>query len=186
MNGKTIISISICAILLICSGSGCGYKFRATGEGIGVDFKSLAIPLVTSTSSDIGFESAFTRILREEFIDNAKVPLMSKGKAQIVLIGHINSISTDVLSVDLTKTTIRGNETTYSVTNNRRLRLNLDIRLLDRESGRTLWHDNTMQDEAPFSVGDDPLLNRHNQEEALQKIAGRLSKRIYLKTMERF
>ena len=77
-------------LLLACySFLGCGYHFRADGRPVGIKIESLSIPLIESTSSNIGFEADFTRIIREEFISHAKVPLVSSSKAQAVLTGRI-------------------------------------------------------------------------------------------------
>jgi hypothetical protein len=43
-----------------------------------------------------------------------------------------------------------------------------------------------MVEEASFIVGEDPLQNRYNQQQALESIARAMAKRIYSKTMERF
>ena len=49
-----------------------------------------------------------------------------------------------------------------------------------------MQHEKEMEEDASYIVGTDPLANQYNQKQALQKIARRLAKRIYLKTMERF
>jgi len=165
---------------------GCGYHLRATGEPMGIKLESLAIPLMTSTSSNKGFEADFTRIIREEFISHAKVPLLSREEAQAVLIGRIYDTRFQPLTYDLQQQTIGGEVTTHEVTSSRRMRIILDVQLTDRATGKVIWHEKSMKEEASFIVGTDPLANRYYQRQALQKISRRLAKRIYLKTMERF
>ena len=43
-----------------------------------------------------------------------------------------------------------------------------------------------MEDQANYTVSGDPLEMRYSERQALEKIASRLAKRIYLRTMERF
>ena len=57
---------------------------------------------------------------------------------------------------------------------------------VDSSSGKAVWTDSSMTEEAGFAVTSDPLVNRKNQKEALLKIARLLSQRIYNKTVERF
>lgn len=165
---------------------GCGYHLRATGEPMGIKIESLAIPLMISTSSNKGFEADFTRIIREEFISHAKVPLLPREKAQAVLIGHIYDTRFQPLTYNLQQQTVRGQVTTHEVTSSRRMKIRLDVTLTDRATGKVIWHERSMKEDASFIVGTDPLANRYYQQQALEKISRRLAKRIYLKTMERF
>jgi hypothetical protein len=43
-----------------------------------------------------------------------------------------------------------------------------------------------MEEQSSYIVSGDPMETRYNEQQALEKIAGRLAKRIYLRTMERF
>ena len=61
-------------LLLTLLLAGCGYSLRADGEPVGIQLESLAIPLFSSTSSEIGFEADFTKVIRQEFISHARVP----------------------------------------------------------------------------------------------------------------
>ena len=166
--------------------SGCGYHMRADGVPVGIEIGSLAIPLVESTSSTMGFEADFTRVLRQEFISHAQVSIVPEERAQTVLSGTIYEIATDALSYETQGETIGGNYTTYSVTSSRRLKIKLDMRLTERATEKVIWRDRNMEERASFSLGDDPLETRYRQQKALEAMARDLAKRIYLKTMERF
>ena len=182
-GGIFVISTLLLIIPLI---SGCGYQFRANGEPIGLKINSLAIPMVTSPSSNLGFEADFTRILREEFISHARFPIQSVKKAQMILQGNILEVRTDPLSYDIQELNINDNTVTHEVTKRRRLRIKLDIYLSDRVTGKIIWHEPSMEEETSFAVGFDPLVNIYNQKQALEKIARNLSEKIYSKTMDRF
>jgi len=49
-----------------------------------------------------------------------------------------------------------------------------------------IWREAGMEDQASYPVSGDPLKLRYTEQQALEKIASRLAKRIYLRTMERF
>ena len=165
---------------------GCGYHFRGTGKPVGLQIESLAIPLMESTSSSLGFEGDFTRIIREEFASHAKFPLVSRAEASTVLIGKVYDIKTDPYTYNVIQTMVAGEETNYSTTSARWLKIKLDVKLMDRTTGKVIWHDKDMEEKATFAVGTDPLANRYNERRAVQQIARTLAQRIYLKTMERF
>jgi outer membrane lipopolysaccharide assembly protein LptE/RlpB len=175
---------ALCATLfLLCS---CGYHLRPSGEPVGGSVDSLAIPMMTSTSSVVGFESDFTRILRDEFISHAKVPLMAQEEARYVLVGRIHDIRTDPQSYSYQQQLVRGRETTFTETNRRRLTLILSVSMVEKTTGKVIWSDQSMMTRASYDVGADPLVNQYNQRLALERIAKRLAQQIYMRTMERF
>ncbi len=190
MNYFSALHKCLLLVLFMClplaAVPGCGYHFQAAGEPVGIGISSLAIPLVASTSSTLGFEGDFTRIIREEFISHARVPLVSTDDAAMVLVGEVTEIETDPLSYELYQVEINGRDTTYEETRSRRLKIKLDAKLIERATGKVIWEDKGMEEKATYSVGTDPLNNRYNQRTALQEIARRFASRLYLKTMERF
>ncbi len=153
---------------------GCGYQFRSIGEPIGIEISSLAIPLMESSSSSLGFEGDFTKIIRDEFISHSKVPLVPRDEAAMVLIGKVVDIKTSPVSYQA------------EITQTRWLKIRLDAGLVDRATGKVIWRDKSMEEKAVFSVATDPLTNRYNQRKAMQTIAQRFAERLYLHTMERF
>jgi hypothetical protein len=182
-----ILSVVETAVLL--SGfffTGCGYSFRATGEAMGIDLESMAIPMIESTSSDIGFEADFTRVIREEFIRNSKVPLVSTEDAQTVLSGRVTDIRTEALGYDLVQKPVNEVATTYEETRRRMLRVKVDMEFTDRKTGKTIWQEKDLEEKASFVVDRDPLVTQFNEKQTLEIIADRLAKRIFLRTMERF
>lgn len=166
--------------------SGCGYQFRADGEPVGIEIRSIAIPMVESSSSEKGFEADFTTVLRNEFISHARVPIKNKDRADMILQVNIYEITTQPLTYDSTRTPVPGGVVTHETTSSRRLILRLNASLIESASGKAIWSDSSMTEEARFAVTADPLVNRKNQKDALLKIAGLLSQRIYNLTMERF
>jgi outer membrane lipopolysaccharide assembly protein LptE/RlpB len=175
-------------LLLVAAGFlvSCGYHFRPSGEPMGITIESLAIPLMTSTSSERGFEAEFTKIVREEFISHGRVPLVSEESAQFILAGHVYDIRTEPLTYSYSEKTVKDQTTIYEETKRRRMRLRVDVSLVERASGKVIWRETAMETKAGYDVGTDPLVNRYSEQLALQRIARRLAKRIYMQTMERF
>lgn len=181
--------INLFIILIIFAAgliSGCGYHFRADGKPIGNEMKSLAIPLMESRSSELGFENEFTEAIRSEFIRHAGVPLVSRNNADVVLLGKIFEVRFEPLTYQIRESTVGGEDTDYEITDSRRLRISLDTELIDRKTGKSVWKEKGMEEQARYLVTKDPLTNRYNQRKALREIAARIVDRLYLKTMERF
>ncbi|NNG08033.1 MAG: hypothetical protein HKM90_09905 [Desulfobacteraceae bacterium] len=166
--------------------TGCGYYFRATGAPMGIKLDSLAIPMVESTSSNIGFEAAFTKNVRDKFISQGKVPLVSTEEAQAVLSGRVYDIRIEPLSYRTEQQLVSGVLTTFEVTTSRRLVVKLEMQLKDMKTGKVIWHEKAIEEKGTFAVSEDPLVTQFNQRLALEVIARTLADRIFLKTMERF
>jgi len=173
-------------VIACCVTSGCGYKFRKAGKPIGVTLDTIAIPLFPTTSSFVGFEADFTRILREEFITHSRASIVSKEKAQAVLSGRIYSIITEPLTYRVKKKTIHGFVSTDAFTRSREMRVRVEAKLTDKDTGTIIWQDGSFLGEATFSVSSDPLSTLYNQRRAFIAIARDIATRIYSKTMERF
>ena len=183
---KSRYLLLVTIIALIAGSYACGYQLRSKGESVGINLKSIAIPLIGSNSSDMGFEADFTRIIRQEFISHAKMPVVAKAEADAVLTGEITEIDVTPLTYNMQSFASKGNDHNYEATSSRRLKIRLSFSLIKNESGKLIWHDSRMEEEASYKVSADPLANRYNKQQALMKIATLLSKRIYMKTMERF
>lgn len=179
-----VIRFALCSMLFALFG--CGYHFRPTGEPIGLGVESLAVPLMTSTSSEPGFEAVFTRMVRDEFISHARVPLLPAEEAAFTLVGHIHTIWTNPQSYSFLDRTVQGNSVIYDETNRRRLRLRLDVSLVERSTGKVVWREEAMETGASYEVTADPLVDQYSKQNALERIARRLAQRIYMRTMERF
>ena len=165
---------------------GCGYHLSATDEPIGIEIRSLAIPLIESTSSSLGFEGDFTRAIRSEFVSHSRVPLVAKNEAAAVLVGRVYEIKTEPYSYNLYQDIVQGESVTYEETNVRWMRVKMDARLVYTKSGTVIWEEKAMEEKATFSVAGDPLSDRYSQREAVRTIARNLAQRMYLKTMGRF
>jgi len=175
----SIFNIQYSILLVLLWLSGCGYHLQDTRQPKGISMPSLAIPLMESPSSSLGFEGDFTMMIRQEFVSHSQVPLVSKDQAAVVMIGKVLDIKTEPLSYKIT-------DGTFQVTNSRWLKIKLAAKLLDQTTGNVIWNDENMEEKASFIVSSDPLRTSYNQKRAAKRIAQLLAERIYLKTMERF
>jgi len=156
------------------------------GWPTGIAIESIAIPLFESTSTERGFEAAFTEVIRNEFMGRSKVPIVDREKAGAVITGRIYAVETEPMSYNTSRQSVGGNRVSYETGGTRKLSVKVSVSLTDSATGKVLWHDNSMEEDANFRVSGDPLKNRYNEEQAIRSIAGLIAKRIYLNTMERF
>jgi hypothetical protein len=147
---------------------------------------SLAIPILESSASIAGLEADFTNIIRQEFLSHSTIPIVSKKEADAVLIGRIERIETTPLSYDIQETPVQGQNVTYEVTNLRRLKVLISIKLVNRLTGKVLWKDSRMEEKGSYAVCADPIENRFRERAALKEIARLLAKRVYLKIVDTF
>jgi hypothetical protein len=175
---KRAYLLKFLVLLLVCPGAGCGYHVMAGGEPVGVTIQNLAIPLFTSTSSEMGFEALFTEVIREEFISHSKVPLVPEDRASMVLTGRIYDISTNPIGFNST--------TGFTVTSTRRISVRLDVQMIDKARGKIIWHDKALEETTSYSLGSDPLAAQLDEQQALERLARRVAKKIYQRSVERF
>lgn len=169
---------------LICTA--CGYSFRVKGTPVSVSFESIAIPLFESTSTDRGLEAEFTEVIRNEFISRSTVPIVESERADAVISGRIFEIDTQTVTYNTVKQSIGGDTVSYETGGARKLVVRLSISITERATGKVIWQDDSMEEEANFNASEDPLQNRYNREQAIRVIAELMAKRIYLNTMERY
>ena len=158
---------------------GCGYHLQATNTPKGIQIPSLAIPMIPSPSSSLGFEADFTMMIRKAFISHSRIPLTSRNQAAFILLGEVRRIDTEPLSY-------RVSHDNFNATSSRWLKITLAVKLMNRADGEIVWNDEAMEEKASFTVDSDPLRTRYNQRKAARRIAQLLAERIYLRTMERF
>lgn len=190
MSSKPMVARGVAAVvaaaIVYLSFAGCGYRLRESSQPMGNELTSLAIPLMESTSSTIGFEAEFTQIVREEFIRYSQVPLVPRERAAAVLIGRIHEIRTEPFSYSLNRTQVQDTTRNYPVTRSRWLYVTMDAKLVESATGKTLWEVNGLEEKSTYTVGTDPLANRAYERSAIEEIARRLAERMFQETMERF
>lgn len=184
---KNAFGLAVLSLVFIVLGGGaCSYRLQQIGKPHGLEIESIAIPMVKSPASTLGFEGTFTRIIREEFIDNSGLAVVPKEKADAVLEMWITRIGSDPLTYEVTQFSVQNRTVNYATTSSRWLWVTMDARLVDRASGRTIWKQTGMKEKASYAVSTDPLETRYNRRLALKEIVRNLAKKAYAQTMDRF
>jgi hypothetical protein len=186
-RSKSSCTRFILFLVFFALGAGsCAYRFQQIGKPHGLEITSIAIPMVKSPSSTLGFETEFTRNIREEFIDYSGLPVVSKEGADGVLEIRITRIGSNPFTYTADERNVQGRTVQYETTSRRWLWVKMDARLVDRASGRILWEQKGMEDKAYYQVTTDPLQTRYYRRLAVGQVARNLAKKIYAQTMERF
>jgi hypothetical protein len=189
MKTSQMIKGFLCVIALVVFAAGCGYRISSSGAPAGVavaGISGLAVSLVESPSSKLGFEGDFTRILRKEFISYSGVPLMSESEAPYVLECRVREIRTRPRRYKSTRSALRGDEHIYWRTSARRLSVDIDARLIEQATGKEIWRDDSIVETADWNLGTDPLAERDAQRAALRRLAERVAAKLYSRTVDRF
>jgi hypothetical protein len=182
---KAFFVAVFCTVLTM----GCGYRVndsRSPGKTTGMDIDGLALSLVESPSSSLGFEAEFTRTLRKEFISFSRVPLMHERDAPYVLECSVQDISTEPRRHSPTRTVFQGEEHVFWRTSARRISISIDARMVDRSSGNVIWQDDSIVETATWDLGADPLSDREARRRAVRQLAERLAAKLYSRTVDRF
>ncbi len=164
--------------LFVC---GCGYQIQSTKRPLNLSISSIAIPMVKSPSSFLGFEAKLTEMIRQQFISHSGLKIVPQDEADAVLVTEVVDIKREPISYIV-------RQGSYEVTSNRWLKVKMVARLVDRRTGKIIWRA-TLRERAVYNVlaqNPDPLATRYNESQALRIIGKQLAERIYLRTMERF
>ncbi|MFO8088418.1 MAG: LPS assembly lipoprotein LptE [Desulfatiglandaceae bacterium] len=184
-----IIKWLVCLMLLSSFSTGCGYSISSPAGPAGPavsGISGLAVSLVESPSSNLGFEAEFTRMLRKEFISYSGLPLMSERDAPYVLECRVQKISTRSRRYKSTRTVVQGEEQVYWRTSGRRMSVDIDARLVEQATGNVIWHDDSIVETADWDLGADSLSDRDAQRAAVRRLAERVAAKLYSRTVDRF
>jgi hypothetical protein len=156
-------------ILILALGeAACGYRFVGQETNLPGDIKTLAIPLFTNETDQLGLESEITQALRERFISSKRLVIREEKSADLILKGKVRSFSTT--SVAVTKGLL--------VTAGYRAMVTVEIVLKRHPDGQVLWKDE-ISEVWNYPVGADLMQTDRNKKEALRQIALLLAERVH-------
>ena len=164
---------------------GCGYSMREAGVPKYDFHGSIAIPMVSGVSTLPGFEVEITRALRNQFISNT-IPVVSEQESDFILECRIVDITSEATAYDVTNRTINNHSSTWRTTRREKIILYMDAKLIERSTGRVVWHRKDLHDDASLNIQSDPLRHRDSERSTYRTIADNLAERIYALTVERF
>ncbi len=158
-----IISLSL---FISCAISACGYRFAQKGD-LPEEVDTVFVSVFENRSSLLGIENDFTNSMVQEFTRRRAGSLVEKEKADAVLEGVIKSISTGTVS----------HRNKY-VAVERRVRVVLNVRLVNRE-GEAVWAEDNIRDNEVYMVEAEKSATDQNLRRAVRKLADDLAQRIY-------
>jgi len=92
---KTLCILS--GLILI---SACGYRLTGTGTSLPAHLKTIAIPVFSNASSEPDIHRNMTNVIRQSFINDGRLKVVNKNKADLVMKGVLNSYALQAVSFD--------------------------------------------------------------------------------------
>ncbi len=161
---KILKYISI--FLIIISIYSCGYKLSGTNTNIPPGISSMAIPTFINKTFEPGIEIPFTRAFLKEFIEDRRVRVVDRNRADSILEGVIKSFELSSVSFDRS-----GFVMEYQTT------IVMDIRLRKR-TGETIWNEENLSETRWYRTSSNILTSETNKAIAIEQTAKYLAEKI--------
>ena len=118
--------------------SGCGYSNKSL---ISRKINSIYIPIFENETFRKGLEFDLTIAVKDEIMSNTKLRIAKKGNADTILTGKIQKVTESMLSSNVEDNIVEGRVTIY-----------VDVKLVDRRTGRTLIEEKNVKQSAEYIV----------------------------------
>jgi hypothetical protein len=160
-------SILVLLLLLI----GCGYH-PIGAEPIGATTKTIAVPLFTNRSTEVGLEAILANALINTFAQTRaiKVTPYEEG-ADLILEGKVHSVdNTSVAFQSVTQSTVR------------RVTVRVELTLKKPESGKVIWKDTQILQE-DYVVDPNYHAGEATRSEGLRRAAINMARKVFDKVL---
>jgi hypothetical protein len=158
-------------VLLLLLLMGCGYHPMGA-EPIGSTTRTLAVPLFTNRSTEVGLEATLANALINAFTQTrtVKVTPYEEG-ADLVLEGKVQSVdNTSVAFQSVTQSTVR------------RVTVRVELTLRQQDNGKVLWKDSQVLQE-DYVVDPNYHAGEATKSEGLRRAAVTLARRVMDKVL---
>ncbi len=118
--------------------SGCGYSNKSL---ISRKINSIYIPIFENETFRKSLEFDLTNAVKNEIMSNTKLRIAKKDNADTILTGKIQKVAESMLSSNVEDNIVEGRVTIY-----------VDIKLVDRRTGRTLIEEKNVKQSAEYIV----------------------------------
>ena len=160
---------AVIGIVVLALAAGCGYRFRDQVSVLPQTVHSVAVPVFENRTTEAGLENVITAALITEFNRRQKLAVKNADRADAVLRGVISAIHYSPVSFGADE---RATE--------RRVRLNVDVWVVETSSGRTLWTRQGLTYLEAYAVRTtDPVITEFNKRRALAKLSQNLAEKVH-------
>ncbi|MGO9176676.1 MAG: LPS assembly lipoprotein LptE [Desulfobaccales bacterium] len=151
--------------------SGCGYHPLGT-EPIGGITRTLAVPLFTNRSTEVGLEAILANALISTFAQTRAVKVTPyEDGADLVLVGKVQSVdNTSVAYSSVTQSTVR------------RVIVRVELTLRQQDNGKVLWKDTQILEE-DYVVDPGYQAGEVTRAEGLRRAAVKMAQRVLNKVL---
>jgi len=163
LNRTRILTITFLCIFLLL---GCGYQMVGKETHVPPGLNSLAIPTFKNLTFEPGIEVPFTQAFLREFIQDRRVNVVDRAKADSVLEGSIRYFTMNSVAYDKSGFVVEY----LSV-------IVLDFALKKR-TGEVLWEEKGVSEVQFFRASSQALTNEANKAIAFQQLGGLVAGRI--------
>ena len=125
-------------VVVFASISGCGYTTKPL---ISRKINSIYIPIFENKTFRKGLEFDLTNAVKDEIMSNTKLRIAKKDSADTILTGKIQKVAESMLSSNVEDNIVEGRVTIY-----------VDVKLVDRRTGRTLIEEKNVKQSAEYIV----------------------------------
>ncbi|ROQ91089.1 LPS assembly lipoprotein LptE [Desulfosoma caldarium] len=166
---------NLVALSFFLCGGACGYHFSGDGTQLDPRLQTVAVPVFENLTAEPGIEAVFTGALRQEFLTKSRLRVVPESEADAVFIGQIRRLSTIAVAHREAQDTVLT-----------RLTVTLDVRCVDRETGKILWQDRALTYFEDYVQNPQAIVSFQNRQGALQRAAKETAARIFDRFMSQF
>ncbi|GJL79019.1 MAG: hypothetical protein NPINA01_20080 [Nitrospinaceae bacterium] len=159
------------AFLLV---AGCGYHLVGTGSSLPPHLKSISIPVFGNTSSEPDIHRDMTNVIRESFINDGRLKVVSTKQADLVMKGILNSYALQAVSF-----------TTEDVAQEYYVQLGVSIDVIDRVKKKRFLKQN-FTTKWDFRTNADVINSEAARQDALQDAYAELGNRLASIVIDQF
>ena len=127
-----------CIVVFFVLISGCGYTTKPL---ISRKINSIYIPIFENDTFRRGLEFDLTNAVKDEIMSKTKLRIAQKDNADTILTGKIKKVTESMLSSNAEDNIVESRVSIY-----------VDIKLVDRRTGRTLIEEKNLKNSAEFIV----------------------------------
>jgi len=161
-NPNSAIRNFIRALLILCATlfASCGYQMVGKETHVPPGLSSVSIPTFLNKTLEPGIEVPFTQGFLREFINDRRVNVVDRQKADSVLEGVIKSLRTRSVSYDRSGIVLEYQTTVV-----------IDLKL-KKITGEVLWQEENLSETQWYRTSSSVLTSEANRAAAIQQIGG--------------